>query len=233
MSYEPAEAGEHDSQPVRARPLSRRWLPPGSFSFQSGSRRSRPPGGHPPQPGSSRWPLLDGFTIHARRTESPSPSEFPRPPGFQPGPAPWPVHSPCAESGALEAHTLRCALVSSEARFPDRFTLLGTPGGTCTLTPLPGHMFLALRDFVSRILRIKSQRHHPVCCGQRDQVLRGISRHDEEQVNFSRLIYTPASRPVRVLCNAVVIPLPGNVNNPPVPIPGDGAFHLHSGEAGI
>ena len=56
------------------------------------------------------------FTLHERRTEIPTPSAMRRPHGFQPrpGPARFILHG--AESGAIEAHTRRCALVSSEAQ---------------------------------------------------------------------------------------------------------------------
>jgi hypothetical protein len=51
-----------------------------------------------------------------------------RPPlAFQTVTAPWPLHLPAAESGAIEAHGITRALVSSEARHPVRFTLHEAP----------------------------------------------------------------------------------------------------------
>lgn len=102
-----------------------------------------------------------------RRTESPSPSQLPGPSAFQAEPAPWPVHPPrrraensnptarTAHSLAARPGTLTRSL-SIEARrgIEPAITALqaatnaswvramSTPGGTCTLTTLPGHWFL-------------------------------------------------------------------------------------------
>ena len=114
-------------------------------------------GGLAPQPlwahpGSSRGLRLGSFTIHERRTENSNPSGSP--PSRLPsgagtlagsfsiavGRLGYTEHP--AESGRLERHGRSRALVSSEAQHPGWFTLPGTPGGICTLTPLPGHRFL-------------------------------------------------------------------------------------------
>jgi hypothetical protein len=55
-------------------------------------------------------------TFLKRKKEDPNPSQLPGPPAFETGPAARQVHLPRAESGELESHALRRALVSSEAR---------------------------------------------------------------------------------------------------------------------
>jgi hypothetical protein len=59
-------------------------------------------------------------------------ARYARPFAFQTTPAPWPVHPPTlnnAESGEIESHGLRRALVSGEARRPGRFTSHACAGG--------------------------------------------------------------------------------------------------------
>ena len=97
------ESGGHDPQRSPARPFSGRGLPPGRFTLHFGS----------PGPPVMRTPRAQGGW---RRTEIPTPSAFRRPCGFQPQPAPRPVHPPGAEGGALEAHGVNRASLSGRAR---------------------------------------------------------------------------------------------------------------------
>ena len=116
MSYEPAEDGGPDPQTVTRPSRVQAGGCPGSFIFHEADS-----GGHDPQrlrarPGSSRRPLPDGFTIHERTTDysKATPCGAAR---FPAGARTLPGSSSRAESGAIEAHGLHRALVSSEARF--------------------------------------------------------------------------------------------------------------------
>jgi hypothetical protein len=152
MSYEPADAvGIEPCEAVRLARVQAGFLQPVGLRIQRGWRTSRAPALAGP-PGSNRGcaSAASPSTSGERRTRIPGG----RPPSRLPsGAAPlagsfsmivrhsgYAEHH--AESGRLERHGRSRALVSSEAQHPGWFTLPGTPGGICTLTPLPGHRFL-------------------------------------------------------------------------------------------
>jgi hypothetical protein len=124
MSYEPAEDGGLAPQAAIRPSRVQAGACPGRFIFHSdnSTRIAEVPPLSPcrAHPGSSRGPRLGGFTIHERRTESPSLSERYSPIRF-PSEAGAPAGSSSkAERGEFESHGCRRALVSSEAGRPAR-----------------------------------------------------------------------------------------------------------------
>jgi hypothetical protein len=108
MSYEPAEDGSLGPQAVIRPSRVQAGACPGRFifHFDQATRIAEvlPPSPGRGPPGFEPGPRLGGFTIHERRTESPSLSE-PRSPSRFPSNAGAPAGSSSkAESGEFESH---------------------------------------------------------------------------------------------------------------------------------